>query len=372
MRRAIILFFMTIFLVTGCGSYKDANRTMFPVTTIVDIDEDNKPIVYMEVFRSRYSQLDANEIGVRNILTGRGDTIADAILDLNQSASYEIVATHNKALIFTDKAAQYGIDHFLNYFTREQEYLLRPYIMIYEGDPKELLNVNTGQEAYIGLYLEELLRNEFSEAISYPERLFEYMNLSTIGDKTDVLILLSIQKNDVTKVYVRKGAVMKEDKMVEVLPEDDLKTYNIFTEQHQVGFITIPHPEIKELYISLEVLKNNVKTNVVYDKDTNNVILFKKNISLKLSIAETQGKLEITNASTRHKIEESVKKKIIKDCEALYSKYKNQDIDIFNFEKIFMNTYPHDYYNNAFQNSKLELTVEVFIEGSPNTQNYNR
>lgn len=369
--RKIIIFCIgiTLFLV-GCGSYQDTNKTLFAVTTVVDIDEENKPIIYMEAFRSLYSQESADEKGERIILTGSGATMADALLDLNQMASYEVIATHNKAIIFTEKAARYGLDHFLDFFIREQDYLLRPNIMIYSGDINELLDIETGQEEFLGFYLEQLVKNEFSEAITYPEKLFEYINLSTIGDKTDVLILLSIQEDERPKIYIREGAVMKENKMVEKLSKDEIKVYCIFDEQHQVGYITIPHPKVKGQHVSLEVLKNKVKTDVIYDGNKENTVKLKKDISLRMSFEETQSKLDIRDSKIRQQLEEGVKKKVIEESEALYSKFKNQGIDIFDVEKEFRDNYPHEKKNDVFKSSQLDINVKVFIEGSPNTQNY--
>ncbi|PKM95487.1 MAG: hypothetical protein CVU84_05315 [Firmicutes bacterium HGW-Firmicutes-1] len=368
-----IIFFMIIltFYFVGCASYEDANLTMFTLVTIIDIDENNKPIVTMELFRSLYSQEKAGEMGARFILEGRGDTISEAISDINQKASYRVNTIHNKMLIFTDKAAKYGIDNFLGMFIRDQEFLLRPYVMIYEGDPKKLMDTKIRQEEFLGLYLEELVRNEFAISIHYPERLFEYANLRTIGAKTDILNIIKMEGEEPSEVVIYEGAVIVEDKMVDKLTKHDMRVYTLTMEEKTNGFITIPNPQMKGKYVSLTLLENKIKTEIKYDGKIENVIHFSKELSFKLSFNETQKIIDLTDQEIRKKLEAEVKKKITEESEALFQEYKNKGIDVFDVQATFMRKYPKESSKDVLGRTKIDIKVEVYIEGSPNTQNFN-
>ncbi|PKM52390.1 MAG: hypothetical protein CVV02_01160 [Firmicutes bacterium HGW-Firmicutes-7] len=371
MNKVIIVCVGLIVCLMGCKSYQDINRTVFTVVTIVDLDEDNKPIVYMETFRSLYSQENASEKGERSILTGRGDTIAEAVLDLNQMASFKIMPSHNKALIFTEKAARYGLDNYLDIFIRDQDYLLRPFIMIYEGDPKALLELEVTQEEFMGLYIEQIVQNEFNTSITYPKRLYEYASLRTMGDKTDVMILMTVEEREYPQIFIAQGAVVKEDKMVDKLTMEEVRIFTIIMEEHTSGYITIPHPELQGKYISLLMMKNKIKTDIQYGGKQEDVIKFKKKVTLRLSFEGTQKEIDLSDEKVRKQVEEGVKKKIIKESEALYQKFRNKDIDIFGVKKNFQNKYPQEYDGSVFKNSQLELEVDVYIEGSSNTVNFN-
>lgn len=370
MKNIIITLIGFTFFFVGCSSYKDANLAIFTLTTIVDIDEDNKPVVYMETFRSHYSQDNATEKGERIIFIGRGDTISEAILDLNQKASYKIITTHNKALIFTDKAAKYGLDNFLDVFIRDQEFLLRPYIMIYEGEPKKLLDTRLEQEEFVGLYLEELVKNKFVIAIKYPEKLYEYVNLRTIGSKTDVINLIKLEGEEPTEIFLKEGAVIKEDIMIDILTKREMKIYSLMMNEHSKNYITIAHPQIDDKYVSLEIIKTKVKTDVKYDGKPESIVKFNKNLSLRLSFIEAQQSINLTDKEIRQAMEEGIKKMIIQESEALFQKYKTKNIDIFEVQAAFERKYPHEDSKDIIKKTQLDMKVEVFIEGSSDTQNF--
>lgn len=366
MKKMFLIIIIQIFFLVGCSSYRDINMTMFSVMTIVDVDENNQPVVYMELFRALYDQEIANEKGERFILFGKGETIAEAISHLNHKATYRIHGAHNKVLAFTDRASKAGIDNYLDYFIRDRKFLLRPYLLICEGEPMDLLNVQNNQTKFLGLYFEQLLKNELAIADKEPKRLYEYVNLRSIGAKTAVIDLVSVQNNTIFK---EEAAVIMDDKMVETLNEEELIAFNTMMSNTDEGYITVPHPYIKDKLVTLEIIKRRIKTNIEY-KGNNEVVKLEKKINLKLSFNETQDQIDLTETSIRQKIEEEIKKKIVEESEQLFDKYKKKHIDIFHVEEVFNRKYPKANQEEVLNITELDMKVEIIFEGSPDTQGF--
>lgn len=368
MKKILFIVTMILFFISGCSSYRDVNNVLFTVMTIVDVNESNQSVVYMELFRGLYDQEVADEKGERIILYGKGKTVVDAISHLHHKATYKVDGAHNKVLIFTERAAKVGLENYIDYFVRDQDFLLRPYLLIYKGEPMDLLNSKNDQTRYLGLFFEQLLKNEIAIADKEPKRLYEYMNLRSIGSRTVVLDLLTV-KDEV--FYKEEAVILVNDKLVETLNEDELIAYNTMMSNTDEGYISISYPLDKEKYVSLEVLKRAIATNIEYSGNEEETIHFTKNIKLKLAFNETQGEIDLTDSKIRSKIIQEVKGKITKESEELFNKYKKKNLDIFGVQEIFNRKYPKVKLKDVIENAKLKINVEVIFEGSPDTEAFN-
>ena len=143
---------------TSCFSYRDINKILFVTALLVDVDDDGMPILYAEAFRGiRGSSPEG--LDERILFKGKGKTMFEAVRDMNAIASYKLNYTQNKAIIFTQKAAEAGVDNFIDFSDRDQELLIRPYIAVFIGDPEKLIKLDIVQEKYIGILLVQIIDN---------------------------------------------------------------------------------------------------------------------------------------------------------------------------------------------------------------------
>ncbi|MDF2840724.1 MAG: spore germination protein, partial [Clostridia bacterium] len=113
MKKKLLALLVALCMVTsGCFSYKDINKLLIVVTTIVDIDEEDNIILYFEVFKPYRSEQIAGGKGQRLIYKSKGETLLEAIRDLNLGTSLKLNFTQNKVLIFTKRAAEKGLDNY--------------------------------------------------------------------------------------------------------------------------------------------------------------------------------------------------------------------------------------------------------------------
>lgn len=360
----LVLLFLLNLLLSGCYNYLDINNVIFVTSLIIDIDEAGKPIIYTEAFHSFRSNETNSEKGERIFYYASGETLFDAIREINTVASFKINYTQNKAIIFTERAARQGIKEFIDFLHRDQELLLRSYIIVFEGvNPEDLISLEIKENEYLGLLLYEMLENPSIGSRMVHERMNKFLNNRLKGQRVELVAKIKLEEDpSEKKVKVYGGAILKDDKMVDSLGEDDVINYHFLMNSIKGGLIIIPHPVDDEKRVALEILQNRSKTKSKITMEDDRVIL-KKEITTRTTIGETQASLTL-NAETLERLKKSAEEKIKADTEALFNLYKEKGIDIFNVHDQFKMKYPKVDVENVIEATEIQVKVNVYIEGS--------
>lgn len=365
--KKVISLVLITFLLSGCFSYRDINKLIFVTAVIVDIDEDKKPIVYIEGFKPYRSTAQGSEKGERVLAKGTGKTVYEALRDINLSTSFRLNYTQYKALMFTTRAAQCGIDNWLDIFERDQEFVIRPYLTITNDSPEDLLNTKIATIDYLGIVLKDLIDNEGASTRAVRLPLNNYLNRRLIGSQTEVVTLVGIKKNQPEeRIEILGGAILKDDKMMDIMPRSDGIGYNILMNTLKTGSLEISNPEQSDNFISLNVLSNHTKTEIFYDGHT---IKLKKIVNIKTNIEEIEKQAKLTDAVLQgitDKSEDNIKRA----CMSVFEKYKGENLDIFAVKETFERKYPKIKIDDPLKITELEVDVRENLEGSPDTQDF--
>jgi Ger(x)C family germination protein len=369
MKKAVyILFFICVLLETGCFNYRDINRLFFTTAGIVDVGDNGDIIAYSENFKAYRGQGEKNGTEIRLVFRGKGKSLLDAYSEIVRTASYEINYTQIKALIYTERAARYGLDNFVDAADRDQKTTLRLFVFIYDGDPQELVDLKIPDEQFLGLFLDNLMVSQGRIANIVQLRFDEFLNRRNIGSRVNVVpIIRKVSEGSGDRIEVSGGAVIKDDRMVGRLSPEEVVPYNMIINEADTGILVCPHPQHKNKYVSYKILRN--KTKILLDYDGKKVRL-KKNIFARLTLVESMGSLDLTNDSIREKMKEDAEEKLEKGCMDLFNKFKEKDIDIYNVQKIFEEKYPKEKVEDVLAITEVETNCKVHIEGSNDTTNF--
>lgn len=370
MKRYFIVFIVlcSLFL-EGCFNYRDMNRLFFTTIILLDVDEEDNILVYSENFKAYRGQGEKQGTEVRVLFKGKGKTGYAAFAEILESASYEIDYSQTKAIIFTERAARHGIDIFLDAMIRDQKPTLRMFLFVYNGEPKEPLDIHLPDEQFLGLFLDNLMVSQGKIAHVSQMRLDKYLNRRLQGSKVAVIPRLEVTSvDDEKRLAVKGGAVFVNDRMVDVLSPHELFHYNFVIDEADVGILTVENPELDNKYISLKLLKNKTKVLVDYDGERVRLI---KDINIKVTILETQKKISLSNDDVRREVKKNTEENMRKHCNELFEKFKEKGIDLYNVQRKFEMKYPHEKVENILEITDITTKVNVFIEGSNDTTDYN-
>lgn len=370
MKKTIFVLILSIFL-TGCFNYRDINRIVFVTALCIDIDEDNNPVLYAEAFRGIRSAEAASGTESRIIFKGRGDSVFEAIRNMNRTSSLKLNYTQNRAIIFSERAARYGLDNFLDVLMRDQELLVRQFLYISTIDLEELLKTKLDEEMFTGIYLADLSENKPSQTEEPLIRIDEFYIRRKLGSKINAISVIE-KKGDsiIDRIVINRLAIINEDKMISILDANESFFYELVKNNIQMGFLRTTNPEEKDKLVDLEILKAKTKTHTNWN---GSILDITKEINIKTTIAEAQKTLTITkDPKERGLLEESAQKMLKESCINLYEKYKEKDIDLFNLKRLVDIKYPNIDVDKDNILDYVNLTIEpnVFIEGSTDVVNF--
>ncbi|MHC1684776.1 MAG: Ger(x)C family spore germination protein [Clostridiaceae bacterium] len=368
--KFLISVILTSFIFTGCFNYRDINDVLFVTAIIFDEGDNGEIIMSTEVFKPTRAPGKQSERGQRLTFTGRGKTVFEIVRDLTLTSSKRFNYTQNKAVIFTEKAARGGIKKYIDFTRRDQELLVRPYICIYGGNGKQLLDNKLEEEQYVGMFIFDLINNigNASRAVKFDYN--DYLNLRHNAERTNVITYLKQdydQGRDSLKID--GAAILQNEIMVEYLTRGESQGYNFIMDKIKSGTLEVPNPITQDSYITLEIRKSKTKTKIEYDGETLN---FKKNINTVVTIAESQDNLIVSKEDVE-KIQQYAENNIEEYCTNLFNKYKEENIDIFNLRDQFKNKYPKESDNveNLMEKSNIDIEVDVKVKVTGKYNSFN-
>lgn len=372
MRKALVCFFLIscIFL-NGCYSYKDINNVVFVTAVIFDINKEGQPVIYLEIFKPAKSASKSSEKAQRIVLKGTGKTAFEALNDINLSSSYTIDYTQNKAIIYTKRAAEYGINNFLDIFRRDIHFVIRPELAVYIGDVERIAKGSFQEEQYVGLFLWDLIMNIGQSSRTVESDISDYLTRRTGTSKSTVLTVIKVAEDQPQEtLIVEGGAIIKQDKMVDLLPKEFGEAYNFLINNVKTGAMEVVSPNNKKKYISLRIEKSRTATKVNYDGKNVNV---KKIINVNASIIETQNFINLSDEEIMQ-IQKGAEENLISLCTNVFNEYKKKNADIFKISDEVERKYGEGKIKdekNIIKHTQLEIEPHVFINNCGKVRNYN-
>ncbi|MFT5873009.1 MAG: spore germination protein KC [Clostridium sp.] len=360
------LIIMNCFSMTSCFSYKDVNKLLFITAIIIDVDNYGNAVIYAEAFKGLRGS-SPQGMDERILFNGIGKTMFEAFRNMNATSSYKLNYTQNKAIIFTQRAAELGLDNFIDMLDRDQELLIRPYISVYMGDPQKLIKLKIAQDKYIGLFVVQLIENIGSSSRAVKLSLNEFYNQRKIGDKANVITIIDISKDNLEpKLQVNGGAVIKDDKMVGVLAKEEGQGYNFLMNTILGGTLEITNPCDINKFVTLEIRKSKTKTEISY---YDNIIHLKRKIKVKVDFGEAQKSIDLTKENIK-KIQDKSAENIVEACNSVFNKYKGMGIDIFDIAEEFYRKYPNIKIDDIIDKTELKIEAEVEIMNIGDVNNF--
>lgn len=364
--KLFLVFVLIASTLSGCFNYNEINTVTFTTSTIFDIDDLGRVVIYLDCVKPYRNTNESSDNGKRIIYKGVGKTALEAIRDINVAASYKINFSQNRAIIFTEAAARQGINKYLNLINNDQEFKVKPYMFVYFGDIENLINISAKDEENTGIFLSELVQKNKANARLTITNINDYLVKSEIGNNYALISGLELRKDIIDeRIEVSGAALMRNNFMVERISIQDGLSYNFLTDNIKTGTLEVQNPQMNTGFITLEILSNKTKTDIEYDG--NNVILTKK-IKLKTTIAEAQGRF-ISSKAAIEMLKEEAEDNIKSYLTTFFYKFSSKNIDILQVERLLEIKYPNLVIKNPISKTNLKVEIDLELDGSEKVKN---
>lgn len=364
-----IIFAIIILLpliLTGCFNYHDINRISFSTSIIFDIDELDRTIIYLDCIKPYRSANDSSDKGKRIIYKGEGKTVLDAISDINMISGYTLNFSQTKAYIFTERAAQKGIEKFLDVINNNNQFQMKTSAFVYYGDVNDLLETSSNDEEYLGLFLNELVLNDEKDIKFINSNINYYLSNQLTGSNTMLMPSIRLKKDALDKkVEIKGGGVLENNKLIENVSQDDLIAYNLMMNSLDRGSLQVPNPQTNNGFITLQILQSNVDDRLIYQDGKFKLV---KRLAIDVSLAESQGKF-IVDSNVLEYIDKNEEEYLNEYLKYIFNKYKEKGIDIFNIERYVEVKYPELQIEEPIKYTDIEVNTKVNIKGTGITRN---
>lgn len=362
-RKASALLSLLILplLLTGCFDYHDINKVTFPTSIIFDVDDLGQEIVYLDCIKPYRSTNDSSDKGRRIIYKGVGKTALEALNDINRASSFKLDYTQTRAYIFTEKASRKGIKKFLDLINNNSEFSMKPSAFVYYGDVEELLKTVSTDEEYLGLFLNDLVGKEKYNPRAVKSNINYYLSNILMGSNTALLTSISLEDNAIDKkIQIQGSSIFKDNVLVEKIDIENSLIYNIMMGNAKSGTLEISNPESKENFITLQILDSSMKDKLEFQDGKYKLI---KDVNVEVSVSEIQGEL-IVDANALDYIKVNEEAYISGYAEYLFNKYKKQNLDIFDIDRLAEMYYPNENIDNPLSVTEVEVNTKLIIKGT--------
>ena len=379
MKNKILIIIIILFLLCGCGNYRELNNIAIVTGVAIDKVDDNYELSIL-IANSPKTQTSSKEGEAQTtVYTAKGKTISKAFQNLDYKSPKTLYLGHINVVIISEKIGKEGFLNSADYLLRHYESRKRFFLMQAKDDkPKDILKIVSPLESFPSQSIATLLKSN-RDVQSIVETVDYSTFVSRILEKgyDPMLPAITISGNK------KKGSTNKNIESTEpnaylrldsiaIYKNDKFKAYEKFKYSQNVSIINNNVTELKTTFtyknkeIGFNVDKIKSKINI---KNPNTI---KINIKGQGYITEIDSKINIENEKTikkmQKKLNKEIKKTILKTIHKMQQEYKS---DVFGFGNKIYKKYPQKWQKiekkwneKYFPNLNINVDVNIIISSS--------
>ncbi len=407
-------------LLGGCYNYNDMNRLLFSTLSIMHREQDGMLVLFGEYFKAYRGEGEKSGLEKRIILHGKGNTPFEAVSWMNLTSSFPLEYAENRVLIYTMDLVKSGLEDVLDVTARDQKASLRQYLLIFDGQPEDLMSLKLDDEQFTGLYLNNMMMAQEGYLSSTELQYFELMNNITMGSQINVIPVLTIvnmgtgeyqdqggtdndgetekdpienpdnvpqsnlnqsksndnkdpektQGNSDEKKASTEGSlpphllingavVLVGEKFGAALTKNQLEDYNFYKCNIKSGLFTTQNPEYEEKKVSVNILNSKVKEKIKYEKER---VELSYQLKMKVTLMEAEDGITLSDNTIRTKLINNLKKTVEARMMNLFNDMKAKKIDILDVKKALYIKYPALEIEDPLSITDLKIDVEIILD----------
>lgn len=352
----------------GCD-YKDLNNILFVTCILIDFDKaQQEPIFYFEGFIAVRTAESGSATEERIVYRVPADTVAEAITALANMTSNTVSYTHCKVILYSVEMAEHGFKHYFDIFDRRQQFIIRVYLGIYDGEAEDFVTIENKEEKFMGIFLYNLINNTQSiSSNGVKVDIKEFTNQVNLGDRANSMPMICIEEEgEELRVRVKGTALIKDYTMIGELTGDHPLYFNMLLKNAISGTLIAENPDNPGTDCALRILNYKTESEIRLEGDQ---IIVKRTIRINTSFMESQEDILLTN-EVMDKLSENAAEVVERHCLDIFEEYKMRGEDVFDITEEFLRKYPHESAENLMERTTMEVEAVINIEGTSTTKGY--
>jgi spore germination protein KC len=394
LKRILVFSLLILFLLnlTGCGNRIEPEQYAWVTWIGLDRAAEGKIQVTVAV-TPPLSPVPTGVAPPEKLLmvsTATGDTLFDAIREINSHMPKRLFWPYLQTVIISDDLASEGVDQYLDLLFRNGRFRKNSWVFITKGSTNSFFKVNPQIEKNPSTLINSLVKAEQGFlGKSRVIRLKDFQRELGEPGVDPVVSVLGIWDTDEKKLLtpgakvpenselaLDGSAVFRGDKLVGWLSPEESQAYLLMKGEMKTGLIVVPHPDNPQNKAGIEVNSDSatLKSEIVGDQIKAHVtIKIKGNLGDQaLNIPGQKAEKPNEQPEFYLKLDEALENKIKSDAEELLAKSQTGfNSDILGIGNYLWYRYPNDWEkiqsNGSDYYKKVAIEVEVNVDiAAPN------
>ncbi|MEW9673709.1 Ger(x)C family spore germination protein [Ammoniphilus sp. 3BR4] len=292
------------------------------------------------------------------VLSVVGDTVNDAIMNLQQQVAYRLFFGHLRGIVISEAIAKKGVQNLNDYLRRNPEVRRTAWMMVSKGNAAKAMLTSPQLERVPTLYLTATMDQAVKLGKLPNDFLGNFWSASSAKEREPYLPYVEVRQNN---IFIEGIAYFKVDKMVGVTLPLEIGIFMELTGVEQGGYSVLIPVSGTSGTVMMEVI--NRKTKIRVDiKDGRPYVTANVNIEGNL-VEKSNEQFELNKPEMILKIEAELAKTINKGQEVLIQKTQQQGSDIFGFGEYIRAKHPQ-YWNQRIKTKSKwqEMYKEISID----------
>lgn len=375
MKKLIII--PIILILTGCWNYNELNNLAITTGIAIDKKEEKYEVTYL-ISNAKKNEISAKE-GEAGTTTyrGIGDTIQEAINDIELKMPFEPYNGHLVITVISDEVAKEGIENILDYLARDTESRNFFYILLSKDvQAKNILEIISPLQTFPSQTIASDIETSSSDSsliykITYNDFIYTLLeqginpvlnSVTIIGNKEEGTDSKELS-DTIPKATIKIDTlgIFKEDKLLDWATKEQTEGINLLSNKIDTFYIKT---KCKDNYIMNYIKDIETKTDIDLDNNKVNV-----KINGKSSIQEVNCKINLEDKNTLNKIEKNIENELNKIIEdSTYLIQKKYQTDVLGYGKIIHKKNPKKWnqlknkWDDTFKDLKIETDINIEIE----------
>jgi len=355
---ALVLLLIPVFL-TGCWNRKELNDILIVQAVGIDKNKSGDFKLTYQVLKPKVLKNPTNlpsssqQKGVW-CFSSTGKTIFDSIRNATLSSNKKLFFSHNKIIVISSKIATNGIKDILDMFLRDQEMRSDAYLIVTSQDIEKFLDTTSPIESIPAKELENVIKNYFANAKTFPVKLYEFQKMSMSKSKTAVVPFVTTksplkQFSQTQMFYVEKMAIFNNYNLVGYLTHEEMRGLLWVFDKVRSGIYPI---KLREGLFSLELIQSSTIIDV---KRKDGKAFFTLQIITESNLGEKHLNSSISS-SLMVKIKKEFSRSIKNDIQKTVKKSFELKCDILHLGDIYYSSYKE---HLKFDKNSISVSIVV-------------
>lgn len=360
----LLLVLSNCILFTSCEWRKEIEDITF--IKVIGIDQGINNTIQLTV-TSKFvpDENSAEETGA--YVTVTGETIFDAVRNLNKLSTKRPFWGHTEYIIFGENLAKDGIMKYLDFFSRQYQFRLNTNILVAKDSTAEKVIKQTSLKGiFISERLSYLTEKIDGISVSHDVKLHDLLEMFDRPFNAPYIPCIYLTKlfhddenENKNDIELNGYFIFKDNKMIGYIKDDLSKGLNWVRDQYKSGIIVVK--DHKGGKVSLEIIDGKTKIIPQHDQQDNLSVHIK--IQVISSIGEMYSNEDIFNETTFDYLEKQQQTIVKKQAEEIIKYAQQNKADFLNIWQSVFHKYPNEFKNNYKEwpdiFAKLPIHVDV-------------